>query len=117
MLNAFAIRQPAGRPRCRPEAVACDKAYSMPRVRTWLRKHGMRPVIPHKSNERASRDGRSCFDRAAYRGRSVIEQCVGWLKESRRIGTRFEKLAVHFHAMVSLAMIRRYLKLLFRDKA
>ena len=46
-------------------------------------------------------------------GRSVVEQCVGWLKEFRRIGTRFEKLAVNFHGMLQLAMIRRYLKLLF----
>jgi len=47
----------------------------------------------------------------------VVEQCVGWLKEYRRIGTRFEKLAVHFHGMLELAMIRRYLKLLFSDRA
>ncbi|MEP0842460.1 MAG: transposase, partial [Phycisphaerae bacterium] len=36
-----------------------------------------------------------------------------WLKEFRRIGTRFEKLAVNFHGMLQLAMIRRYLRLLF----
>ena len=47
------------------------------------------------------------------RGRHVVEQCVGWLKEFRRIGTRFEKLAVNFLAMIHLAMIKRYLKLLF----
>jgi transposase len=36
-------------------------------------------------------------------------------KECRRIGTRFEKLAVNFHGMLQLAMIRRYVKLLFSD--
>ncbi|MCH8252944.1 MAG: transposase, partial [Planctomycetes bacterium] len=41
----------------------------------------------------------------------------GWLKESRRIGTRFEKLAVNFHGMLQLAMIRRYLRILFSDRA
>ncbi len=44
---------------------------------------------------------------------AVVEQCVGWLKEYRRIGTRFEKLAVNFHAMLQLAITRRYLRLLF----
>ena len=52
-----------------------------------------------------------------YRGRCVAEQCVGWLKEFRRIGTRFEKLAVNFHGMLQLAMICRYFRLLFSDRA
>jgi transposase len=71
-------------------------------------------VIPRKSNEKNR--GRP-FDKQSYRRRSVIEQCVGWLKECRRIGTRFEKLAVSFLAMFKLAMIRRYLRLAFSDRA
>lgn len=89
----------------------------MPRVRDWLRERCIKPVIPHKENEKARHDGRVKFDREAYRGRAVVEQCVGWLKEYRRIGTRFEKLAVHFHGMLELAMIRRYLRKLFSDSA
>lgn len=103
--------------RCKPRKLAGDKGYSVQRVRDWLAAHGIRAVIPHKSNERAARNPRTKFDVAAYRGRSVVEQCVGWLKECRRIGTRFEKLAVHFHGMLQLAMIKRYLRLLFSDKA
>lgn len=97
--------------------MAGDKAYSGTPVRTLLNERGIRPVIPYKENEKAKQDGRVRFDKAAYRGRCVIEQCVGWLKECRRIGTRFDKLAVHYHAMVSLAMILRYLKIMFRDRA
>jgi transposase len=37
---------------------------------------------------------------------------VGWLKESRRLATRFEKLARNFLAMVFLAMIRKLLRVL-----
>ena len=47
----------------------------------------------------------------------MVEQCIGWLKECRRIGTRYEKLAVHYLGMLQLAMIRRYLRLLFSDRA
>jgi transposase len=103
--------------RCRPKKMAGDKAYSVPRVRDWLKERLIKPVIPHKSNELAARDGSGKLDRKAYSGRSVVEQCVGWLKEYRRIGTRFEKLAVNFHGMLQLAMIKRYLKLLFSDRA
>jgi transposase len=42
----------------------------------------------------------------------VVERCVGWLKECRGVATRYDKLAVTFEAMVKLAMIQRYLRLL-----
>jgi transposase len=99
--------------RHKPRKMAGDKAYSVQRLRDWLLEQKIVPVIPHKNNEKARHDPATKFDREAYRGRSVVEQCVGWLKEFRRIGTRFEKLAVNFHGMLQLAMIQRYLRLLF----
>ena len=105
------------RRRHKPRKLAGDKGYSVQRVRDWLRRQRIEAVIPHKDNESARWDRNMTFDRQAYRGRSVVEQCVGWLKEFRRVGTRYEKLAIHFHAMLELAMIRRYLRLLFSDRA
>jgi transposase len=99
--------------RHKPKKLAADKGYSVQRIRDWLTEQKIEPVIPHKANEKARHDPATKFDREAYRGRSVAEQCVGWLKEFRRIGTRFEKLAVNFHGMLQLAMIQRYLRLLF----
>jgi transposase len=99
--------------RHKPKKLAGDKGYSVQRIRDWLMERRIKPVIPHKDNEKARHDPAVKFDREAYRGRCVAEQCVGWLKEFRRIGTRFEKLAVNFHGMLQLAMIRRYLRLLF----
>jgi transposase len=58
-------------------------------------------VIPTRGGER-----RRSFDPVAYRRRNVVERCVGWLKGFRRIGTRSEKLAVTYAAMLTLAMIR-----------
>lgn len=114
LLDGIAIAQPLGRPRKRPKSLAGDKAYSFPSVRQWLQAHGIKPVIPRRSNQR---QGNGTFDSKSYRRRCVIEQCVGWLKECRRIATRFEKLAVSFLAMFKLAMIQRYLKLAFSDRA
>jgi transposase len=99
--------------RHKPRKLAGDKGYSVQRVRDWLTDQRIEPVIPHKDNQAARHDPTVWFDRLAYRGRCVVEHCVGWLKEFRRIGTRFEKLAVNFHGMLQLAMIRRYLRLLF----
>jgi transposase len=94
--------------RRRPKKLAGDKGYSCERVRRWLRQHKVLPVIPSKCNEQRDAD----FDQEAYRGRNVVERCVNWLKENRRLGTRYEKLAVNFLAMAKLAMIQRYFRIL-----
>lgn len=93
--------------RCRPRAVSGDKGYSYRSVRTWLAERSIKAVIPTRSNQRTL-----SLDRALYRRRNVVERCIGWLKECRRVATRYEKLAVHFLAMVKLAMIQRCLRLL-----
>src|SRR5215208_4556006 len=104
----------AGRPRRRPRRLAGDKGYSYPRVRAALRRRHIGAVIAERDDQRerrAHRPGRKPqFDKAAYRQRHVIENCVGWLKEARGLATRYEKLAVHYLALVKLAIIRRLLK-------
>jgi transposase len=114
LLDGIGVAQPVGRPRKCPKSLAGDKAYSFSNIRQWLRAHGIQPVIPRRSNQR---QGNGTFDSQSYRRRCVIEQCVGWLKEHRRIATRFEKPALSFLAMFKLAMIQRYLKLAFSDTA
>jgi transposase len=116
-MDSIAIPQRVGRPRKRPGRLAGDKGYSCHRVRQWLRQHGIGPLIPHKDNELARYDGRVKFDKQGYKRRCIIEQTIGWLKECRRIGTRFEKLAINFLAMMKLAMIQRCLKIEFSDRA
>lgn len=94
-----------------PTAVAGDKGYSYPRIRQWLQKRRIGDVIPRRSDQRVEGDD-DAFDRDTYRRRNVVERCIGWLKECRRIATRFEKLAVNFLAMLKVAMMQRYLRLL-----
>jgi transposase len=112
-MNAVDIpqRRP-GRPRRRPAALAADKAYSYKRIRDWLRRRKITPVIPQRANQDGCRGGCRKFDAAAYRRRNVVERCVGWLKECRRVATRYEKLATSYLGMLKLALIQRYLRLL-----
>ncbi len=107
-----AVRLPRpgrGRPRCRPRAVAGDKGYSHRRIRRYLARRGIRAVIPRRSDQRPE-DGRVKFDRELYRRRNVVERCVGRLREYRRVGTRYEKLAASYLAVVQVACIRQWLK-------
>jgi transposase len=73
-----------------------------------LRRRGIVAVIPTRQDRR--RDPRS--EKETYRRRDVVERCVGWLKENRRIGTRHEKRAVNFLAMTKLAMIQRCFRII-----
>lgn len=93
--------------RTRPKRVAGDKGYSFPPVRRMLRDRRITPVIPTRSNQ----PGDPRFDREAYKRRNVVERLVGWLKERRRLCTRFEKLADSYLAMVKLAFITRCMHL------
>jgi transposase len=101
-----------GRPRRRPRRLAGDKGYSYPRIRRYLRRRGIKAVIPTRKDQRRL----PSFDKPAYRRRNVVERCIGWLKESRRLATRFEKLAENFLAMVKLAMLERLMKTLLPDR-
>lgn len=93
-----------------PLSMAGDKGYRADWIDRYLLDLGIKPVIPSKENE-DRRLRPVSFDKAAYRRRCIIECLIGWLKESRRIVTRFEKTAVNFGAMVKLAFIHRYLRL------
>lgn len=93
-----------------PAALAGDKGYSANWVRERIAAVGWRPVIPTRSNEH--RVCNDAFDPRLYKRRNVVERCVGWLKECRRIATRYEKLAVSYAAMLTLACVQRYLRVL-----
>lgn len=95
----------------RPVQLAGDKGYRANWIDQWLLGEQITPVIPSYSNEDPA-DRAVPFDRDSYRRRSIIEQLIGWLKECRRVATRFEKRAIHYLSMVKLAMIQRYLRLM-----
>jgi len=93
-----------------PVALAGDKGYRADWIDQYLLTLGIQPVIPSKVNE--DRDARPvAFDREVYRSRNIIERLIGWLKECRRIFSRFEKTAKNFGGMIKMAFIQRYLKL------
>ena len=110
-VKAVHLPGPRGRPHTRPRHLAGDKAYSYRPIYAYLRRHGIRPVIPQrKGGNLGWHGGVRAFDPDLYRRRNVIERCVGWLKGCRSIATRHEKLALNFAAMVKLAFLRQYLR-------
>lgn len=98
--------------RRRPRRLAGDKGYSYGFVRRHLWQRGIKPIIPRRSNQVGKRGRPAKFDRRRYRRRNTIERCMNWMKENRRLGTRYDKLACSFMAFVHLAMIRRCFRVL-----
>ena len=100
-----------GNPIAWPCALAGDKGYRADWIDEYLIDLGIQPVIPSKENE--DRDARPVdFDREAYRNRNIVERLIGWLKECRRIFSRYEKTAKNFAGMIRLAFIQRYLRIM-----
>jgi len=75
-------------------------------VRSYLRRRGIRAVIPRRANE--SRRGVR-FAREAYRARNVVERTINRLKQYRAIATRYEKLQETYHALLVIACILLWL--------
>jgi len=100
-----------GQPVAWPLGLGGDKGYRADWIDEHLIELGIKPVIPSKENE--DRDARPVeFDREAYRQRNIVERLIGWLKESRRIFSRYEKTAKNFGGFIKLAFIERYLRLM-----
>ncbi|WP_461531413.1 IS5 family transposase [Pseudomonas sp. 210_17 TE3656] len=107
-----------GRPRKRCRWLLADKGYDADALRRFCDRYRMQPVIPLRAMKRKPKPGLPrLFDRPKYRQRNVIERMFGWLKENRRIVTRFDKLAKSYGAMVSLACVMRCMRHLFSDRA
>ena len=98
-----------GEPIAWPVALGGDKGYRADWIDAYLIGLGIDPVIPSKENE--DRDARPVqFDKQLYRRRNIVERLIGWLKESRRIFSRFEKTAKNFGGMIKMAFIQQYLR-------
>lgn len=94
-----------------PLALAGDKGYRADWIDKLLLELDILPVIPSKDSDNRGQRG-VAFDRDMYRNRNIVERLIGWLKESRRIFSRFEKTAINFGGMIKLAFVQRYLRLM-----
>jgi hypothetical protein len=98
MLNQLRVpRRGPGRPRTRPDLVRADKAYSARATRSYLRRRGIKSVIPEPDDQaghrrrRGSRGGRPVsYDQVEYAGRNVIERSFNVLKQWRAVATRYD---------------------------
>lgn len=79
-----------------------DRGYDADWIRELARQQGAWANIPPKRN----RKDPICFSPYLYRARNLIERFFNKIKQSRRVATRYDKLAANYLAFVKLASIR-----------
>jgi transposase len=89
-----------GRPRTTPDSASADKAYGNRRTRRYLRRRGIRHVIPEKTDQamyrvrRGRAGGRPPgFDKDRYKKRNTVGRAINKLKNYRAVATRYDKRA------------------------
>jgi len=80
--------------------------YDADWTRELARRQGAWANIPPKRN----RKDPICFSPYLYRARNLIERFFNKIKQSRRVATRYDKLAANYLAFIKLASIRIWLR-------
>jgi transposase len=90
------VRSRRGRPRRRPDKLHADKAYDQRALRAEILARGIKVRIARKGIESSQRLGRH---------RWIVEACLSWLLNNRRLVRRYERKAEHFQAFADLGAI------------
>ncbi len=83
------------------DAVIADKAYAAQTVIDAIKERHAQVVIPPKVSYREPWD----YDKHLYKERHAVECFFNRIKQFRRIATRYEKLAQHYFAMLTIASL------------
>ena len=95
LLDSLApVRSRRGRRRTRPDKLHADKAYNNQYIRADLRERRITARLARPGIDSSTRLGRH---------RWVIERSLSWLMRYRRLVRRYDRLADHFQAFITIA--------------
>ena len=85
----------------RSKVLLGDKGYDSLAFREALKDRGIEPCIPPRKNRKIQ----FRYDKALYKQRHKIENMFGWIKDWRRVGTRYDRCAHTFMSAIFIAVI------------
>jgi len=110
-------RRGPGRPRTRPDRVLGDKAYSNRKIRSHLRRRGIRATIAEPADQAGHRRRRGraggrppVFDTEAYKDRNTVERSFNKLRSHRGVAMRTDKREYVYNGTVDVASIHIWLR-------
>ena len=83
-----------------------DKAYEGDKTRDLAFYYGHEPVVPPKKNRLDPWE----YDSELYKRRNIIERLFRWLKEFRKVFTRYDKLDSMYLSFIQFACIFKWSK-------
>lgn len=83
-----------------------DRGYDADFIRNDMQDRGGVAVIPARRTRRV----RESVDGHVYALRNRIERCFNFLKNTRRVATRYDKTAASYLGFIHLASIRLWIK-------
>jgi len=89
-----------------PAVLIADKGYDADYIRQRIEEAGGSAIIPGRS----LRINPVQIDSFIYALRNAVERCFSWLKQSRRVATRYDKTALAFLSFVQIAAVRIWIK-------
>lgn len=105
-LATVRVPQRRGRPKTRPRELVADRAYDSRWFRAWLRRRGIKPVIPPVVRWRVkAKRGRPVEVGVGYRERWMVERCFAWMDNCRRLVVRYERHVHMYRAFCLVAII------------
>ena len=81
------------------EILLADKGYCSEKLMNHVEEKGAKYCVPPKKNSKQPWD----YDKVIYKERNAVERFFSFLKQFRRIATRYEKTAQNYLSMVYFA--------------
>lgn len=78
-----------------------DKGYDSDKVVKAAERRGAKAIIPPKKNRKVARE----YDKHLYKERVKVEWFFSFLKQYRRVATRYDKTRRNFLSFVQLASV------------
>jgi transposase len=85
-----------------PERIIGDKGYDSDPLDRRMRERGIQMIAPNRAKRKKTQDRRPL---RRYIRRCKVERLFAWLKNYRRIGSRWERNALNFLGMVQLGCL------------
>lgn len=86
--------------------ILMDRAYEGDKTRKLAKLYGHDPVVPPKKNRIDPWE----YDKELYKKRNMVERLFRWLKEFRKVCTRYDKTDMMYLAFIQFACILVWIK-------